>query len=261
MKAVILAGGLGTRISEESINKPKPMIKIGQYPILWHIMKIYSHYGINDFIICAGYKSQVIKNYFRNYYLNHSNVTFNLKDNTHFYTNPTSENWTITIIETGIKSNTGERLRLAKQYLDGDSDFLFTYGDGVSDVNIKKLIETHNTNNTVATVTAINTPSRFGVMDIDKTTNQIRSFHEKPSLNSVRVNGGFFVLSNPVFDYLEKHENSIFEKEPLEELVRNNELSAYCHNGFWHSMDTLRDKLHLDAIWEAGKAPWALWET
>ncbi|MCP3924067.1 MAG: glucose-1-phosphate cytidylyltransferase [Desulfobacterales bacterium] len=255
MKAVILAGGFGTRISEESHIKPKPMIEIGGKPILWHIMKIYSSYGINDFIICLGYKGYFIKEYFANYFLHMSDVTFDMRNNNMEVHNSNSEPWKVTLVDTGLNSMTGGRLRRVKDFLD-DESFCFTYGDGVSDVNISKLIEFHKSKNAAATMTAVQPPGRFGALSMNGT--EIRKFQEKPRGEGGWINGGFFVLEPEVFDYIE-NDNTTWEKEPLEKLAAENSLHAFKHEGFWQPMDTLRDKIKLEEYWETGKPPWKVW--
>lgn len=255
MKVVILAGGFGTRISEESHLKPKPMVEIGGKPILWHIMKIYSYYGYNDFIICLGYKGYIIKEYFANYFLHNSDVTLDLKKNSMEVHQNHSEPWKITLIETGEFTQTGGRLKRVKDYI-GGQDFCFTYGDGVSDVNIKKIIEFHQKQNTLATLTAVKMPGRFG--KINMSGSKIVCFQEKPEGESGWVNGGFFVLSPGVFDYIED-DDTVWERTPLERLASDGNLSAYVHDGFWHMLDTLRDKIRLEELWNSGKAPWKIW--
>jgi len=255
VKAVILAGGFGTRISEETHLKPKPMIEIGGKPILWHIMKSYSAYGIHDFIICLGYKGYLIKEYFANYFLHTSDVTFDMNDNSMQVHQNASEPWKVTLVDTGDAASTGGRLKRIASYLDG-SDFCFTYGDGVSNVNIGKLIEFHKHNGTLATVTAVQPPGRFGSLDVSG--HKILAFEEKPQGDGSWVNGGFFVLSPGVLDYIEG-DATVWEKEPLQTLAEQGELSAFRHDGFWQPMDTLRDKVHLEELWASGKAPWKAW--
>ncbi|MFC5448776.1 glucose-1-phosphate cytidylyltransferase [Paenibacillus aestuarii] len=256
MKAVILAGGFGTRISEEAHLRPKPMIEIGGKPVLWHIMKIYSHYGINDFIICLGYKGYLIKEYFANYYLHLSDVTFDMRNNNMQIHNNYSEPWRVTLIDTGLETMTGGRLKRIKDYIDNET-FCFTYGDGVSDVNIAELIEFHRNSNTSATLTAVQPPGRFGALDFVQ--NRISSFEEKPQGDGSWVNGGFFVLEPIALDRI-SGDMTVWEREPLEGLARDNELSAFKHTGFWQPMDTLRDKVKLEELWVSGKAPWKVWE-
>ena len=256
MKSVILAGGLGTRLSEETVLRPKPMVEIGGRPILWHIMKIYSYYGINDFIICCGYKGNMIKEYFYNYALSTADFTVDLTTNNIEYHNMVSEPWRITVVDTGEHTMTGGRLLAVKDYLKDEEAFCFTYGDGVSDVDIGALIEHHKTQGKSATVTAVEPPGRYGAL---KTVgSDVVDFTEKPSNGDGWINGGFFVLSPKVFDLL-KDPSTIWELEPLETLARQNQLSAYFHSGFWLPMDTLRDKNHLQGLWESGNAPWMKW--
>lgn len=254
MKAVILAGGLGTRISEESHLRPKPMIEIGGVPILWHIMKIYSHHGINDFIVCLGYKGYVIKEYFANYFLHTSDVTFDMRSNSMQVHARHAEPWRVTLVDTGAESMTGGRLRRVQNYL-GSETFCFTYGDGVADVDIRASIEFHRHHGRKATVTAIQPPGRFGALDIDGSA--VRSFQEKPAGDGAWINGGFFVLEPSVFAYLES-DSTIWEAQPLQELARQDQLRAYQHRGFWQAMDTVRDKNQLEELWR-GKAPWKCW--
>lgn len=256
MKVVILAGGLGTRISEETLLRPKPMIEIGGKPILWHIMKIYSSHGINDFIICLGYKGYMIKEYFANYFLHTSDVTFDIKNNRTEIHQNNAEPWRITLVETGEKTMTGGRLKQVARYLD-NNDFCFTYGDGVADIDIGKLIAYHQKNETLATLTAVQPSGRFGALELT-THGQVKSFNEKIKGDGGWVNGGFFILSPKIIHYIDDND-VIWEKGPLETLAREGQLSAYPHNGFWHAMDTLRDKEHLESLWSSGKAPWAVW--
>jgi len=255
MKAVILAGGLGTRISEETNLKPKPMIEIGGKPILWHIMKIYSFYGIYDFIICLGYKGYVIKEYFANYILHQSDVTFDMKKNKMSIHNHHCEPWRITLIDTGEDTMTGGRLKRVQNYV-GEDTFCFTYGDGVGDVNIADLIAFHRNQGTWATLTAVQPPGRFGALEMRR--NQIIRFQEKPQGDRSWINGGFFVLEPEVFDLI-KGDATVWEREPLEQLAQNAQLSAFKHRGFWQPMDTLRDKLKLEQLWDSGHAPWKVW--
>lgn len=254
MKAVILAGGLGTRISEETIIRPKPMIEIGGKPILWHIMKIYSANGIHDFIICLGYKGYMIKEYFANYFLHTSDVTFDIAKNKMEIHQNNAESWRVTLVDTGEATMTGGRLRRVKNYL--TEDFCLTYGDGVSNVNIRALIAYHLQQKTYATLTAIQPPGRFGALKIENT--KITRFIEKPDGDGGWINGGFFVLSPKIFEFLE-NDDTVWEKEPLQRLAQKNQLSAFYHRGFWYAMDTLRDKNYLEKQWESGKAPWKVW--
>lgn len=256
MKAVILAGGFGTRISEESALRPKPMIEIGGKPILWHIMKIYSAYNINDFIICLGYKGYLIKEYFANYFLHTSDVTFDLTENKLTIHQNTSEPWRITLVDTGESTMTGGRLKRVARYLD-DEDFCFTYGDGLADVDIPKLIDFHRKQGTLATVTAIQPPGRFGGLSIEDS--KVIHFEEKPAGDGAWINGGFFVLSPKVMNYI-NDDHILWEKDPLESLAKENQLSAYFHKGFWCAMDTLRDKNHLEHLWMTNQAAWKIWD-
>ena len=255
MKVVILAGGLGSRISEESHLKPKPMIEIGGKPILWHIMKIYSSYGLTDFIVCLGYKGYVIKEYFANYFLHMSDVTFDLSNNSMEVHQNSAEPWRITLVETGEDTQTGGRLRRVRDYL-ADEDFCFTYGDGVSDVNVGALIEFHRGSKRLATLTAVQPPGRFGSLLLDGS--KVASFEEKPKGDGGWVNGGFFVLSPKVIDFIEG-DSTVWEGAPLEKLAKAGQLGAYFHKGFWQPMDTLRDKNHLEDLWNRGAAPWKSW--
>lgn len=255
MKTVILAGGLGTRISEESHIKPKPMIEIGGKPILWHIMKIYSTHGINDFIVCLGYKGYLIKEYFANYFLHSSDVTFDIANNNMKVHHNGADAWRVTLVDTGENTMTGGRLKRIKPYLN-DEHFCFTYGDGVSNVNITKLIQFHKQQRTLATVTAVQPPGRFGALNMTK--NKITGFQEKPPGDNSWVNGGFFVLSPKAIDYIEG-DDTVWERNPLEKLAKEEHLSAFTHDGFWQPMDTLRDKNYLEELWNSDKAPWKIW--
>jgi glucose-1-phosphate cytidylyltransferase len=255
MKAVILAGGLGSRISEETHLKPKPLIEIGNKPILWHIMKIFSSHNVNDFVICCGYKGYQIKEYFANYFLHTSDVTFDMKNNSMEVHHKFAEPWKVTLVNTGLNTMTGGRLKQIKEYVQNES-FCFTYGDGVSDVDISKLIEFHKQSKTIATVTAVQPPGRFGTLDITET--KITNFKEKPAGDGNWINGGFFVLEPTVFDYL-KDDTTVWEREPLERLAKENQLSAFKHDGFWQPLDTLRDKNYLDELWNSDKAFWKNW--
>ena len=255
MKCVILAGGFGTRLSEETSTKPKPMVDIGGRPILWHIMKIYSQHGVNEFIICAGYKGYVIKEYFANYFLHMSNIKFDMTSNKMQVHENNAEPWKVTIVDTGDETLTGGRLLRVKDYI-GDETFCFTYGDGVSDVDVSKLIEFHKVKNKWATVTAVQPPGRFGAIKMDDTT--ITSFEEKPQGDGGYINGGFFVLEPEVFDLIDG-DPMIWEREPMERLAEKRQIEAFTHDGFWRPMDTLRDKNHLEDLWESNKAPWKSW--
>ena len=257
MKAVILAGGLGTRLSEETVVKPKPMVEIGGKPILWHIMKMYSAHGINDFIICCGYKGYVIKEYFANYFLHMSDVTFHMAENRMEVHEKRAEPWNVTLVDTGDASMTGGRLKRVSEYVKDDEAFLFTYGDGVSDVDIKASIDFHKSHGKLATLTATYPPGRFGALDIQN--NQILSFKEKPRGDGALINGGFFVLSPKVIDLID-NDATTWEQEPLMALAEQGQLMAYEHDGFWQPMDTLRDKHYLEEHWQKDKAPWKVWE-
>lgn len=258
MKVVILAGGHGTRISEESYLKPKPMVDIGDRPILWHIMKIYAHYGFNDFIICCGYKGYVIKEYFANYYLHRSDVTFDFTgQNKMTVHNNVAEPWKITLVDTGKETMTGGRIKRIQRYVDGEP-FMMTYGDGVSDVEIKKLVDFHRAHGRHATLTAIQPEGRWGTLTIGRDAN-VRSFKEKPKGGNSWVNGGFFVLQPDIFDFIADDRVS-WEGEALEKLAAADQLRAFQHDGFWHAMDTLRDKVQLEEQWKSGQAPWKVWK-
>jgi len=257
MKVVILAGGFGTRISEESHLKPKPMIDIGDYPILWHVMKIYSAYGFNDFVICLGYKGYVIKEYFANYFLHNSDVTFNLASNSMEIHDSNSESWNVTLVDTGLATPTGGRLRRVRKYLENQT-FLMTYGDGVSNVDIVQLLDFHKNHGKYATITAVQPPGRFGAIAFDGDADDVRSFEEKPQGDGAWINGGFFVLEPAVFDYIENDEQ-LWEKQPLSNLSADGQLVAFRHTGFWKPMDTLRDKTELENRWCNGNAEWKIW--
>ena len=256
MKAVILAGGLGTRLSEETSVKPKPMVEIGGKPILWHIMKIFSAHGINDFIICCGYKGYVIKEYFANYYLHTSDITFDMANNKLEVHHSASEPWRVTLIDTGYDAATGGRLKKVRDYL-GEDDFCFTYGDGVSDINIEKLISFHKEKKRLATVTAIQPPSKYGVISFGG-SHEIQSFDEKPHGEGGWINGGFFVLSPKVIDYIDDSKTA-WEYAPMRTLIRDKQFSVYLHKGFWQAMDTLRDRNRVEEMWASGNAPWKVW--
>jgi glucose-1-phosphate cytidylyltransferase len=255
MKAVLLAGGLGTRISEESHLKPKPMIEIGGKPIIWHIMKIYSSYGVNDFIVCLGYKGYVMKEYFANYFLHQSDVTFDMVGNKMQVHQNSAEPWRVTLVDTGDATMTGGRLKRVRSYLD-DEDFCFTYGDGVSDVNIADLVAFHKSQKRLATLTAVQPPGRFGSLNLEGS--KITSFEEKPQGDGGWINGGFFVLSPKVLDYIEG-DATVWERSPMERLARDGQLGSFFHKGFWQPMDTLREKNHLEELWASGDAPWKMW--
>ncbi|MET4608342.1 glucose-1-phosphate cytidylyltransferase [Bradyrhizobium sp. JR4.1] len=255
MKVIILAGGLGTRISEESHLKPKPMIEIGGKPILWHIMKMYSHYGIDDFVICLGYKGYVIKEYFSNYFLHMSDVTFNMRENSMEIHQKFAEPWRVTLVDTGELTMTGGRLRRVAPYI-GNEAFCFTYGDGVADIDISALLAKHREAGRLATVTAIQPPGRYGALHIENQS--VHHFQEKPAGDGAWINGGFFVLEPSVLSYLDGDE-TVWEQQPLQRLAAEGQLSAFRHTGFWQAMDTLRDKTHLEELWSSGKAPWKSW--
>jgi glucose-1-phosphate cytidylyltransferase len=255
-KAVILAGGLGSRLSEETDVRPKPMVEIGGWPILWHIMKIYSHYGVNDFIICLGYRGYMIKEFFFNYHIHMADVTFDLGKHSTIVHRKRAEPWRVTLVDTGGATMTGGRLRRARDYL-GDEPFHMTYGDGVADVDLDALTAAHEDAATLATVTAVQPPGRFGVLDVNP-GGLVRSFREKPVTDGGWINGGFMVLSPKVIDYI-AGDATPFESAPLADLARDNQLGVYRHTGFWHAMDTLRDKRHLEELWMSGTAPWKTW--
>ncbi|KRG67933.1 glucose-1-phosphate cytidylyltransferase [Stenotrophomonas terrae] len=256
MKAVILAGGLGTRISEESHLRPKPMIEIGGKPIIWHIMKLYTHFGITDFVVCLGYKGYVIKEYFANYFLHMSDVTFDMAENRMQIHNRNAEPWRVTLVDTGDSTSTGGRLKRAREYL-GNDTFCLTYGDGVADIDISSLVDFHRQHGRLATVTAVQPPGRFGALDITGT--QVCGFKEKPLGDGAWINGGFFVLEPGVFDYIEG-DATTWEQEPMRQLADEGQLMSFLHHGFWQPMDTLRDKTRLEERWSLGKAEWKLWQ-
>ena len=257
MKAVILAGGLGTRLSEETYDKPKPMVEIGGKPILWHIMKIYSSHGITDFIICCGYKGYYIKEYFYNYALHNANIEFKLSDNDFKLTNNNAENWSVNCVDTGADTQTGGRLKRVEKYLTPGESFLFTYGDGVGDIDIQKVIESHNLSQKMATVTAVNPPGRFGALNINA-DGSVKNFDEKPNKGNTWINGGFFVLETDVFDYI-KGDHMPWEDEPLKKITNENQLNSFKHYGFWQPMDTIREKSILEEMYKSGTAPWVKW--
>jgi glucose-1-phosphate cytidylyltransferase len=255
MKLVILAGGKGTRISEQSFLKPKPLIEIGNRPIIWHIMKIYSYYGIKEFIICCGYKGYLLKEYFSNYFLHNSDVTINVKNNKIDIKKKNKEDWKITLIDTGEETLTGGRILRIKDFI--DDDFLLTYGDGLANINIKQLINFHKTSKKLATMTVVKPHVRFGIAHVDKNS-LVTKFSEKPKNNDTLINGGFFVLKKDIFKYL-KDDSTIWEKEPLEHLAKDRQLAAFLHEDFWYAMDTLREKMYLDNLWNTDCAPWKIW--
>lgn len=256
MKAVILAGGMGTRLAEETVVRPKPMVRIGPHPILWHILKIYSSYGVNDFVICCGYKGYMIKEYFANYGLHSSDITFDLANDSMEVHASAAEPWRVTVVDTGLQSMTGGRLRRVRKYLNDDEPFCFTYGDGVADVNVGELVEFHKRHGKLATMTAIQPPSRFGVLAFDG--ERIVDFEEKPHGEGGWINGGFFVLDPKVIDYIDG-DDMPWEHAPMRRLVSEGQLHARLHHGFWQCMDTLRDKNTLQALWDSGEAPWKVW--
>ncbi|MYN10041.1 glucose-1-phosphate cytidylyltransferase [Pseudoduganella aquatica] len=256
MKAVILAGGLGTRLSEETTVKPKPMVEIGGKPILWHILKSYSAHGINDFVICCGYKGYIIKEFFANYFLHTSDVTFDLQANSMEVHERHAEPWKVTLVDTGESTQTGGRLRRVKKYVENEEAFCFTYGDGVSDVDIGASIRFHQAHGKLGTMTAVQPPGRFGAIDIDG--QRIERFKEKPQGDGNWINGGYFVLSPKVIDRIAE-DGTYWEREPMEGLARDGQIDAYLHHGFWQPMDTLRDKVHLEELWQSGQAPWKRW--
>lgn len=257
MKAVILAGGLGTRLSEETAMKPKPMVEIGGKPILWHIMKTYSEHGVNEFIICCGYKGYVIKEYFANYFLHQSDVTFNMDENDMVVHQKRAEPWKVTLVDTGDDSMTGGRLKRVLPYLENEEVFCFTYGDGVADINITELINFHKSHGKLATLTAAFPPGRFGALNIVE--NQVKKFEEKPKGDGALINAGFFVLSTKVIERIEG-DSTIWEQEPLKGLAHDGQLMSFKHSDFWQPMDTLRDKKYLEKLWKAGNAPWKIWK-
>jgi glucose-1-phosphate cytidylyltransferase len=258
MKAVILAGGFGTRLSEETGIRPKPMVEIGGKPMLWHIMKIYSHYGINDFIICCGYKGNIIKEYFANYYLQSTDISFDLKNHKQVIHKNGSEPWKVTLVDTGEDTMTGGRLKRVKKHI-GIETFCMSYGDGLSDIDIKKLIKFHKSNGNYATLTAVQPPGRFGAFTLSKNQTKIKEFNEKPRGDGTWINGGFFVLEPIVLDYIDG-DSTVWEQEPMRKLASEGKLSAFKHKGYWQNMDTLRDKNILEEVWKTGKAPWKTWK-
>ncbi|ULQ59874.1 glucose-1-phosphate cytidylyltransferase [Brucepastera parasyntrophica] len=257
MKVVLLAGGYGTRLSEETDLRPKPMVEIGGQPILWHIMKIYSHYGFTDFVVCCGYKSYYIKDYFYHYYMHAADMTIDLFSNEVQYHNSYSEPWKITLVDTGLNTMTGGRIKRIQNYI-GNEPFMLTYGDGVANINIHQLIEYHNSKGKLATLTAVQPSGKFGSLELAEDAS-IESFFEKPQGDGSWVSGGFFVLQPEIFDYLTEGDSTVFEHAPLEELARDRQLQSFKHTGFWKSMDTLRDKSELQKLWDEGNAPWKVW--
>jgi glucose-1-phosphate cytidylyltransferase len=257
MKVVLLAGGLGTRLSEETELKPKPMVEIGGKPILWHIMKIYSHYGFNEFIICCGYKGYIIKEYFAHYFLHYSDITVDLNDNSIDYHRSDAEPWKITMVDTGLNTMTGGRIKRIQKYI-GEETFMLTYGDGLSDINLNELLKFHQSHGKLATLTAVQTSGKFGALALDH--EKVHSFMEKPKGDGAWINGGFFVLEPGVFDYIKDGDQTIWERGPVEDLAQNNQLFAYKHSSFWRPMDTLRDKVELENLWNTPNCNWRLWE-
>ncbi len=255
MKAVILAGGAGTRISEESAVRPKPMIEIGSKPILWHIMKMYSSFGVNDFVVCLGYRGYMIKEYFANYFLHTCDVSFDIARNEMEVHQSSAEPWRVTLVDTGEQTETGGRLRRVMHYV-GDEEFCFTYGDGVSSIDIGELVQFHREQDVMATVTAVQPPGRFGALDISD--DRVRGFHEKPHGDGGWINGGFFVLSAGIGGYLDG-DDTVWEREPMERLAREGQLAPFKYEGFWHPMDTMRDKMYLEELWRSERAPWKTW--
>ena len=259
MKAVILAGGFGTRFSEATNLIPKPMIEVGGKPIIWHIMKLYSHYGINEFIICGGYKQHIIKEYFTNYFYYNNDVTVDLSNNVTTIHNSHSENWKVTIIDTGLNTMTGGRVNKIKKYIE-NQQFCLTYGDGIADLNILQTINLHKESGAILSLTAYKPKGRFGSLEIEVGTNKILSFQEKPEHDENWINAGYFICEPDVFNYIPKGDNIVFEKDPLEKIAHEGKMHAYCHNGFWKPMDTLKDCIELNDIWEQGNAPWKIWQ-
>lgn len=258
MKVVILAGGMGTRLSEETDLKPKPMAEIGTKPMLWHIMKIYSHYGFNDFVLCLGYKGYMIKEYFANYFLHQADVTIDLKKNCMEVHQGKAEPWKVTLVDTGLNTMTGGRIKRVQEYV-GKNPFMLTYGDGVADVDLKKVLAFHKKHGGYGTMTAIQNLGRFGAIEMGP-GGAVRAFKEKPKGDGAWINGGFFVLQPEVFDYIKEGDSTVWERGPMEKLASEGQLSAYMHSGFWKCMDTLRDKTELEALWQGGKAPWKVWK-
>jgi len=258
MKVVILAGGMGTRLSEETDLKPKPMAEIGEKPMLWHIMKIYSHYGFNDFVLCLGYKGYMIKEYFANYFLHQADVTIDMKNNKMEVHHKKAEPWRVTMVDTGLNTMTGGRVKRIQKYV-GNEPFMLTYGDGVADIDLKKLVAFHRQHGGHATITAIQPLGRFGAIAMKK-DGSVKAFQEKPQGDGAWINGGFFVLEPQIFNYIQDGDPTIWEREPLEGLAKDGQLTAYQHKGFWKCMDTLRDKTELENFWKSGKAPWKVWK-
>jgi len=260
MKVLILAGGFGTRLSEETGIKPKPMVEIGGKPILWHILKTYSHYGFNEFVVLLGYKGYMIKEYFANYFLHNSSITIDLKNNSMEILNNESENWKVTLLDTGLNTMTGGRIKRAEKII-GDEKFFLTYGDGVADVNIKKLLDYHNNHNGIITMTTVQPQSRYGTIEFGKDESQVNSFLEKPEGERGWINGGFFVCNPEVLDYIDDSSECVFEKDPLENMSADGKLFAYKHTSFWRAMDSLKDKNDIEKLWNTNKAKWKTWNT
>ncbi|MDR1884357.1 MAG: glucose-1-phosphate cytidylyltransferase [Prevotella sp.] len=258
MKAVILAGGLGTRLSEATGLIPKPMVEIGGKPILWHIMKTYSHYGIDEFIICCGYKQYVIKEYFANYFRHNCDMTVDLSNNSIRILNNYSENWKVTMVDTGLNTMTGGRIKRIRQYVDNER-FLLTYGDGVADIDILDTLRFHEKSNCILTLTAYKPTGKFGALELDLETNKVKSFLEKPDGDRNWINAGYFICEPEVFDYITEGDNTVFERKPLEHIAKEGKMQAYLHRGFWKPMDTLRDNVELNEMWDKGEAPWKVW--
>jgi glucose-1-phosphate cytidylyltransferase len=258
MKVVILAGGLGTRLSEETDLRPKPMVEIGGKPILWHIMKTYSTFGFNEFVVCLGYKGYFIKEYFANYFLHQTDVTIDMASNAMEFHKSSSENWKISLIDTGKDSMTGGRIKRIQPYI-GNEPFMLTYGDGVADIDVSKLVRFHKSHGKMLTVTSIQPSGRFGALELDEKTNLVSSFYEKPKGDGIWINGGYFVCQPEVFDYIKKGDSTIWEQEPLQNLASEGQLMGFKHEGFWSPMDTLKDKQDLNELWNTGKAKWKIW--
>ena len=258
MKVVILAGGLGTRLSEETGLRPKPMVEIGGKPILWHIMKLYSHYGFNDFVICLGYKGYVIKEFFHHYYMHQADITVDLRKNATEYNSSFAEPWRVTMVDTGHETMTGGRILRIQKYIEEDT-FMLTYGDGLSDINIAELVAYHSRTGKLATLTAVQPSGKFGALSF-RSDETIESFREKPKGDGAWINGGFFVLSAGIFDYLKNGDATVWEREPLEQLAKDTQLNSYKHTGFWQPMDTLKERQDLEELWAAGNAPWKVWD-
>ena len=258
MKVVILAGGLGTRLSEETVVKPKPMVEIGPEPILWHIMKIYSHFGFNDFIICGGYKQEIIKQYFNSYIISHSTVNFTFSPAGTAVLDPPKENWRVTIVDTGYSTMTGGRIKRIRKFVEGEGGFMVTYGDGLANIDVGKLLEYHKNKRKTVTVTAVQPKGRFGILEINN-DDMVTIFREKPAGDGVWINGGFYVMEDEVFDYIEG-DDIVWEGAPMAQLSEERKIAAYVHRGFWSAMDTMTDKRNLESMWNSGSAPWKVWD-